>query len=213
MPVLDANFLNCFYFFLLMVGVFYAVFALISGGLHAIHVPAVHFDLGDVHVGGAHVPSADFAGPHIDTGGDLSGHDVKLLSLSPISIATFVTSFGAIGIIATHGFGMSEGLSLVWAVIGSLIFAVGSHFLFFYFFIAPQASSAVRTGALIGTTAEVTVPIPGNSVGEVAYVAMGERHTSTARSADNRDIPRGALVTIEGLAGTVMIVKVVTSPT
>ncbi len=208
MPVLDANFLNCFYFFLLMVGVFYAIFALISGGLHAIHVPAVHFDLGDVHVGGAHVPSADFAGPHIDTGGDLSGHALKLLSLSPISIATFITSFGAIGIIATRGFGASEGLSLVWAVIGSLIFAIGSHVLFFYFFIAPQASSAVHMGALVGATAEVTVPIPGNSVGEVAYVAMGERHTSTARSADNKDIPRGALVTIEGLAGTVMIVKV-----
>ncbi len=213
MPLLDANFLNCFYFFLLMVGVFYAIFAMISGGLHAIHIPAVHFDLGDVHLGGAHVPGADFAGPHIDTGGDLSGHDLKLLSLSPIAMATFITSFGAIGLIAIHGFGASAELSLVWAVIGAIIFAVGSHFLFFYFFIAPQASSAVRTGTLIGTTAEVTVPIPGNSVGEIAYVAMGERHTSTARSADNKDIPRGAVVMIEGLAGTVMLVRIVTSPT
>ncbi|MGB8647017.1 MAG: NfeD family protein [Anaerolineae bacterium] len=213
MGLLDIGTLNCFYFFLLMIGLFYAIFVLVAGGLHAIHLP--HIGLPDLHLGGdIHLPhGGEIAGAHLDTGGagggggDLSGHDIHLLSLSPISLATFVTSFGAIGIITTQAFGASAGTSLVWAVVGSVIFAIGSHFLFFYFFIAPQASSAVRTGATIGLTAEVTVPIPADSVGEIAYVAMGERYTATARSADHTDIPRGATVSIQGVVGTVTIVK------
>ncbi len=206
MPPIDLNLLNCFYFFLLMLGVFYAVAVMVAGGLHAVHLPGLHVDLSGLHVPG-HVDTGPVSG-HIDTGGDMSGHDVKLLSLSPISIAAFITSFGGIGIIALHGFDAGGLSSLVWAVFGSIVVAVISHFVFFYVFISPQSSSALRSSDIIGQTAEVTVPISANSVGEVAYVAMGERHTATARSADHRDIPRGALVNIEGLTGTVMIVKV-----
>ncbi len=205
MPPLTLDSLNCFYFFLLMLGVFYAVMVMIAGGLHAVHLPGLHLDVSGLHLPG-HVDTGPVGG-HIDTGGDMAGHDVRLLSLSPISIAAFITSFGAIGIISTHGFGVSAMASIGWAVGGSLVIALISHFVFFYIFIAPQASSALRSGDIIGQTAEVTVPIVGNSVGEIAYVAMGERHTATARSADNRDIPRGALVSIQDLAGTVMIVK------
>jgi membrane protein implicated in regulation of membrane protease activity len=197
MPILDLGLLNCFYTFLLLLGVFYAVFVMIAGGMHSIHLP-FDIDLGHLPV---HLPG------HIDVGGGAPSHDVSLLSLSPISIAAFITSFGGIGIIATQGFRADGGASLLWAVAGSVVVAVVSHLLFFYIFIAPQASSAVKSNDVLGVTAEVTAPIPGDSVGEIAYVAMGERHTATARSSDGRDIARGALVTIEGFAGTVMIVK------
>lgn len=191
------NLLNCFYLFLLLLGVFYAIMVMIAGGLHSIHLPGLHADLS-----GLHLPGAD----HIDISG-MAGHDVSILSLSPISIAAFVTSFGGIGIIATQAFGADSAGSLVWAAVGSIVVALVSHFVFFYAFIAPQASSALRTSDVVGQTAEVTVPIANNGVGEVAYVAMGERHTSTARSADNKEIPRGALVSVESIAGTVLIVK------
>ena len=196
MPTLDVGLLNCFYFFLLMLGVFYALFVMVSGGLHALHIPDLHLDLS-----GAHLPPA-----HVDIGGT-PDHDVHLLSLSPISIASFVTSFGGIGLIATEAFGVGGGPSLIWAVIGSLIVGVASHFLVFYLFIAPQASSEVKTRDILGLTAEVITPIPGKSVGEIAYVAMGERHTATARSADGQAIPRGASVTIESVVGTVTLVR------
>jgi len=198
MPGFNPGFLDCFYFFLLMLGVFYAILVTVAGGLHAVHLP--------IHVAFSHLPIhlPGIADVHV---GDVASHDVSILSLSPISIAAFITSFGGIGIIATQGFGAGGGASLVWAVIGSLVVAFISHVAFFYIFIAPQASSAVQTRNVIGVTAEVTAPIPGDSVGEIAYVAMGERHTSTARSHDGHAIARGALVTIEGLAGTVMIVK------
>jgi membrane protein implicated in regulation of membrane protease activity len=197
MPHIDISLINCFYFFLLLLGVFYAIMVMVAGGLHAIHLPSLHADLSGLHLPGA---------AHVDVSG-AAGHDISLLSLSPISIAAFVTSFGGIGIIATQGFGADSGTSLVWAVGGSILVALVSHFIFFYAFIAPQASSALKTSDIIGQNAEVTVPIPANGVGEVAYVAMGERHSATARSADTKEIPRGALVSIDALAGTVLIVR------
>ncbi len=197
MPQLDFGSVDCLYFFLLMLGVFYALFVMIAGGLHSIHLP---LDISLDHLPG------DMGG-HIDVGGAPS-HDVSILSLSPISIAAFITSFGGIGIIATQGFGADGATSLIWALGGSIIVAIASHLLFFYIFIAPQASSALTTGGVIGLTAEVTAPIPQGSVGEIAYVAMGERHTATARASDGSTIPRGAVVTIQGIAGTVMLVKV-----
>jgi hypothetical protein len=191
MLTIDPGLLNCFYFFLLLVGVFYALLVMIAGGLHSVHLP---FDIDLSHL------------PGLDSHAAVS-HDVSILSLSPISIAAFITSFGGIGLIATQGFNADGATSLLWAVGGSIVIAIISHFIFFYIFIAPQASSALKGSDVIGVTAEVTVAIPGNSVGEIVYVAMGERHTATARSREGKDIPRGALVTIESIAGTVMIVK------
>ncbi len=196
MPTFDIGLINCFYFFLLMLGVFYALLVMIAGGLHAVHLP---FDISLDHLPGD-------VGGHVDIGGAPT-HDVSILSLSPISIAAFVTSFGGIGIIATQGFRVDGPTSLLWAVGGSIVVAAISHLVFFYIFVAPQASSALRTSDMLGITAEVTAPIPADSVGEIAYVAMGERHTATARSESGQNIPRGALVTIQGRAGTVMIVK------
>lgn len=193
----DLGLLNCFYLFLLMLGVFYALFLLITGGLHSIHMPSLDIDLG-----GGHLP-----GPaHVDIGGG-AGHDVSLVSLSPISIAAFVTSFGGIGLITSLGLGWDSINSAVAAVVGSIVVALLSHFAFFYLFIAPQASSALKVSDIIGRTAEVTAPIPGNSVGEIAYVSMGERHTATARSSSGQPIPRGATVVIETITGTVVGVR------
>lgn len=197
MAALDANLLTCFYFFLLMLGVFYAILTMVAGGLHAIHLPSLDIDLGGLHLPGA---------PHVDIGA-AAGHDVSLLSLSPISIAAFVTAFGGIGLIATEAFHVDAGGSLIWATVGAFIISLISHFIFFYVFIAPQASTALKASDILGATAEVITPIPAASVGEIAYVALGERHTASARSADGVDIPRGTLVTITKLAGTVMIVK------
>lgn len=192
----ELGLLNCFYLFLLMLGVFYALFLLITGGLHSIHLPSF-----DVDLSGTHVPGA-----HLDLGG-AAGHDVSLVSLSPISIAAFVTSFGGIGLIANLGLGWDSLASVVAAVVGSLIVAILSHFAFFYLFIAPQASSALKGSDIIGRTAQVTAPIPGNSVGEIAYVSMGERHTATARSSSGQSIARGSTVIIEGITGSVMNVR------
>ena len=180
--------LNCFYFTLVGAGVVYAAFILISGGLHdlgdSIHLP---FDIG-------HAP-------------DFSHGEIGLPSLSPITIASFLTGFGVFGIVATLGFGASAGVSVVVAAIGALIIAIISHFAFFYLLIKPQGSSEVTQKDIIGATAEVTVPIAVGGIGEVAFVAQGSRVTYPARSLDRVALPRGATVTIVEMVGSVVAVR------
>lgn len=176
----DLAALDIFYLILLGVGVVYAIFSLLAG---------MDFDL-------------PFDLPGLDAPGEVS-----LASISPISIAAFITAFGAIGIIVTRGMGLPAMTSVIGAVVGSLVVALAAHALFFFILIAPQASSAVKQSNLIGITAEVTAPIPATSVGEIAYVAMGSRQTSPARSATGDAIPRGVAVIIESITGTVFNVR------
>lgn len=176
----DLTPLEIFYLVLLGLGVLYALISLLAG---------MDFDL-------------PFDLPGLDGGGDVSlGH------ISPISIAAFMTAFGAIGIIATRGFDQSAMASVIWAVVGGIVVALGAHAIFYFMFVAPQASSAVKQGDLIGISAEVTAPIPAASVGEVTYVAMGSRQTAQARSTNGQPIPRGATVIVESMTGTVLNVR------
>lgn len=176
----DLSLLDIIYLLLVGIGALYAIF----GALASVdfHLP---FDL-----------------PGIDVPGEVS-----IASVSPISIAAFITALGAIGIITLRGMGMPAMASVIWAVVGALVVAVGAHLVFFYAFIAPQASSAVRQSDLIGIMAEVTAPIPATSVGEISYVAMGSRQASQARSATGQAIPRGVTVVIESISGTVFNVR------
>src|SRR5262245_31617394 len=133
------------YIVLLGIGVIYALFILIGAGLGEMHLPGADIHVGhtDIHVGGdAHL------------GGDLSsGGEVKIPSLSPITIASFVTAFGAFGLIAQGLLSASAVWSLVAAVAGGLVVAVIAHFAFGYFLIAPQGSSEVTMKDLIGADA------------------------------------------------------------
>ncbi len=189
----DLTTLNCVYFTLLVVGVVYAIVILVAGELH------------DLGFGGGHV---DFSGGH-----DISfDHgEVPVPSLSPVTIASFVTAFGAFGLIATGLFDASARTSLLWAGAGALVVAAIAHFAFGYFLIAPQSSSEVTAQQIIGATGEVTVAIAPGRPGQVAYIARGARVTAIARSADDQPIPRGTLVTIEGIVGNTVIVRPVVS--
>lgn len=177
----DLTPLEIFYVILLGLGLLYAVISMLAG---------MDFDL-------------PFDLPGMDGLADAS-----FASISPISIAAFITAFGAIGIIATRGFGLPAMTSVVAAIVGAILVALGAHAVFYYAFVAQQASSAVKPNDLIGISAEVTAPIPAASVGEVTYVAMGSRQTSQARSASGQAIPRGATVVVESLTGTVLNVRV-----
>jgi membrane protein implicated in regulation of membrane protease activity len=182
--------LNCFYFTLVGIGVLYAVIILIGGGIH---------DLG-AHI---HVP-LDFGG-HVGT--DLSHGEVGVPSLSPITIASFVTAFGAFGIFATQGFSASAGVSVLIAAVGAFIVAIISHFAYFYLLVKPQGSSEVTQSDIMGATAEVTTPIPIGGLGEVAFVARGGRVSYPARSLDRVALPRGTTVTIVEMVGSVVAVR------
>ena len=171
----------------------YALFVLITGGLHDLagdlHLP---FDIGGAHAG-------DVGGGH----GELGGFP----SLTPITVASFVTAFGAFGIIARQAFNADTGTSAISAAVGGIIIAVIAHFAFGYFLIAPQGSTEVKQKDIVGATAEVITPIPADGMGEVAFVAQGGRITYPARSADGTAIPRRTPVVIVELVGTVAVVR------
>ncbi len=198
--LLNSPAITLIYLAFLVIGVIYAIFVLIGAELGNLHFPGLDLHLGghDINVG------HDIS---LDTGGSVDHPSVKVPSLSPITIASFVTAFGAFGLISMGLFDATARTSLIWAVIGGLIIAVIAHFAFGYFLIAPQGSSEVRLETLSGCEAEVITPINSGTVGEIAFVAQGGRVTYTAKSADNSTIARGTTVVIEKVVGGVAIVR------
>ena len=194
--------ISLLYLALLGIGLIYAIIILIAGAVHDLHIPGFEVHVGDHGFGPVGLDTVPDA--HL---GDVSHPSVKIPSLSPVAIASFITAFGAFGLISIGLFEASSRMSLVWALIGGLVVAAIAHFAFGYFLIAPQGSSEVRLQDLIGTAAEVTTPIPADSVGEVAFVAQGGRVTYTAKSMNGVTIARGTTVVIEKITGGVAVVR------
>ncbi len=191
------------------IGVIYAVLILIGAGLHDIHLPGIHIPGFDLHVDGHDIGVGhDVNVGHVDTGAGVDSSTVKVPSLSPITVASFVTAFGAFGLIALGLFDSTSRGSLVWAGLGGFVVALIAHFAFGYFLIAPQGSSEVRLQDFPGMQAEVITPIPVGSVGEIAFVSQGGRVTYTAQSSNGEAIPRGATVVVEKVIGGVAMVHI-----
>lgn len=191
--ILDIGSLNCVYFAMLAVGVMYALVILITGGMHDFGGD-VHLDLN--------------TGGHFDlSGGDAMSGSVDVTNVSPVTLAGFVTAFGAFGLIAQSLFNTSGAASLVWASVGGVLVGLVSHLAFIYFFIKPQGSSEVTRADVVGATAEVITPIPSGNVGEIALVAQGARVTMMARGRAQGAIARGTVVRIQDVVGSVAMVE------
>lgn len=173
------------YLFCLVVGLVFTLVSVMMGHFFGGH--------GD-HVGGS--------GGHAEAGADNS--DMPGMSIfSPTIIASFITAFGAFGLIFTEfeptkKVIISAPLSLfcALAVAGAMYWVLGS------LFRHTQSSSESHIGQLAGTAASVVSPIPENGVGEIAYVVSDTRYTAPARSANGAAIPNGKLVTITRVVGT-----------
>ena len=137
-------------------------------------------------------------GLDLDAGNDFGLFDSRV-------IAMVLTAFGGFGMIgATLGFG---GLfSSLFGLMGGVIF--GS--IVFYFgklLYNKESASSITREDLIGRTAQVTVPIFPNQVGQVTFIIGEERVEKLARSADNTEIKVGTNVKIDSFAGDSIIVK------
>ena len=192
--------LNCAYFFLLSIGMLWTAFSLLGGALASVDLPDLDLDL----PGGVDVPHIDF---HLDHAPSFDHGSVGVSPLSPIVVANFVTSFGGFGLIGTQLFRLPDVISLIPSAIGSSCIAVVMFLFYSRVLIAGQGSSEVRMTDISGATAEIIVPIPRNGLGQVAFVVRSSRMTRSARSADGKSIPRGAIVTIQSVAGNTVTVK------
>jgi hypothetical protein len=210
--MLSFDTLNCAYFALFFVGLGYAIFIVITGGLSDIDLPDVDIDVPQIDLpGDVDIPGADIHIGAADVAGGIDAPDVSVSPLSPITIATFVTVFGGVGVISLVFFEVDPRMSLVWATIGGVV-SSGLMFLFYsQFLIRSQASSEIRTGDLVGLHAEVTVPIGEGSMGQVTYATKAGRMNSMARSSDGSPIPRGQLVRIVRTVGPQVLVELVSS--
>lgn len=190
MDFLSSASVNLIYLVLLILGLVYTVFLLLTG-----------------HIGGD--TDLDLGGHdlHVEGGADVDGtHGIS--PISPLTLATFVSAFGAIGLVSTGLFDASDRISLVWAALGGLLFSVMVYFAFTYLFIKPQGSSEVRVAELAGHSAQVITPIPADGLGEVALVSQGGRVTFSARSQQGVAIDRGMVVRVIQVSGGVAFVEV-----
>jgi len=209
MPEVGFDTLNCVYFALFFIGLGYALFVAITGGLSDVDMPDVDIDVpqinlpGDVDIPGAGV---HIGGPELPAGG-LDAPDVSVSPISPITIATFVTVFGGIGVITTQLFNVSPGMSLVYSLLSALACSGLMYLFYSQFLIRSQGSSEMHRGELIGMQAEVTVPIGESSAGQVTYPTKSGRMSSMARSLDGKPIPRGQFVQIVRAIGHQVLVK------
>lgn len=199
--------INCVYFVMVAIGLIWTVIALIGADFGAdvdMGGPDFDFHVGEFDVAGVHVPDLDLGvdAPEVDVGGSL-----QFPSISPFTIASFITGFGAAGIIANLAFSVSAVASLLWAAAGGIVVGGAMQFFFGAVLLRSQGSSEVRVAQMKGVEAEVTVPIPGDSNGQIAFVTQGRRVTFVARSVDGAPIARGARVEIVRIVGGTAVVR------
>lgn len=165
-------------------GGFYSIVSLFLGG-HG-------FDHGVDHAGGADGAHHASDGPS---------------PFNPLVIASAITAFGAVGLIANKGFGMSS----LWSTIDALGFAglIGAAIFFgiVKLMYNSQSNSLFSLDDLADTVAEVLTPVPEKGLGEIAYVVNGIRYTISARSLEGDSIPRSETVIIREVSGNVAIVQ------
>jgi hypothetical protein len=189
--------LDCTYFLSFGVGLIWAIFVAIAGELGGDVDADIDVDV-DIDVG------------DIDT---FDVGSVGVSPISPITISTFITAFGAVGIITRQLFNVPGAMSLLYSTGGGLVLASFMFLFYSKFLIGSQGSSEVRVSQLAGLTAEVIAPISRDGVGEIAVVAQGTRVTYPARSSQRKAIKRGTLVVIDQMLGTQAMVSPKTSQT
>lgn len=182
----EGHLLNVVYVGALFVGVVYSVFLVL---FHGVADALGHLDL-DLH-----------------TNLDLGGHDTgDAVGVSMLAVASFVSAFGASGLVAVTLLNAGRAASLGAALLGGLVIGILAQLLFVYI-LSPTVSSEVRQARLVGVVAEIITPIPANGVGQIALVAEGSRITYSARSTKHgQSVPRGMPVRIEHISGGIVYV-------
>jgi hypothetical protein len=162
------------------------------------------------HAGDAGAFSHDYG---VDAGGSGEAHgssvDGQIIfgPFSPLVIAFFLTCFGATGILLKMWGRLPDAPILLAATLSGFLLAWALITLLNRLLVQLQVNSNVRMDGLVGIEAEVSVEIPAQGVGEVAYVAMGARSTAPARSEDQVTIPRFSTVRIARVVGNIFFVR------
>jgi len=171
------------YIGLLVLGVVYALLAGAMGWMSDLTSADIHID----------------ASGHFDVG---HAHPI-----SGTTIATFITGFGAGGIVGHYLLEWRFGAGLALATVSGLLLAAAAYLVLELIFSQTQAGSEHTTDDAVGREAEVITAIPAGGTGEVAFVVRGQRDQAPARSVDGLPVPRGRVVVIDKVIGQTAYVK------
>ncbi|WP_094545948.1 NfeD family protein [Petroclostridium xylanilyticum] len=151
-----------------------------------------------------------FDGGDIDVDLDWEGigfFDIPISPLKPVIIASFITIFGGVGLLAHRYNGMTFLLSFCLALTMALIGA----FLIYKLIVIPlyraQNTSAHDINHLQGTDAVVTSSIYGDKFGRIRYVVNDCTYSAPARSINQQDIRQGEKVIIIDVEKNVFYVE------
>lgn len=165
------------YFILFWVGVIYTVVTFFLGGL---------FDV--IHLG-FHGNADGFISP-----------------LKPITIVSFITVFGGIGIVGSEHRYNGIIVFIIAVILGAL-----TSFLLYKFLILPlskaQNTSAVFQEEIVGMTATVISPIASNGFGTIAYIVNGSKYNAPAQHVSKKAVKQGEKVIIYAIKNNVFYVE------
>ncbi|MDP4142885.1 MAG: hypothetical protein Q8936_00175 [Bacillota bacterium] len=186
------------YTVIFLVGAIYAVVTFLMGGLFGI-----------VHLGG-HIDThidAHFH-THIDSHVDgQSGSSVfTVFPLKPITIVSFITVFGGIGVLGTH-----SKLNAIITFILAVILGFLVSFILYKFVVVPlykaQNTSAVSQEEIIGMQAKVISPILEGGFGTIAYVVNGSKYNAPAQHITKKAVAQGEDVLIYEIKNSVFYIQ------
>jgi len=187
-----------FYFICLLVGLVFAVLSFIFSGAFEADVDAG----ADVGVdGGVDMHAGDISG------GDVGVGEIHFPLFSPIVIACFITAFGGGGIIGLKLFPFMVILSVPVALGSGVVVGLLVGMIVKKLYATLQTNAVTRARGLVGTLAEVSEGIPAAGVGEITFTGEGSRLSGPARSEENKDIKRHAMVTITRVVGGLYYVR------
>lgn len=192
---IDVKWVGIAYWICFLSGMVYAVIGGLMGSL-----------FGFEHGGDGGGVGGDGMG-HGDASAGESGSGFDIAPLSPAVVAAFLVIFGGTGLILTDLFDLSISASLPISIVVAFTVDMAVFTMLYRIFRAVQASSEPIEAALVGLAAEVTVSIPAQGVGQIAYICRGGRYTASARSEGQLDISVHGQVRIVRVVGSTLYVK------
>jgi hypothetical protein len=207
------------YLFCLSVGFFFTVAGAVlsgvlghSGGGH--DGGGIDADAGgvDADAGGFHADAggidADASGVHTDIGfhadaghgGNLShdaGGSLQLPVFSPTVIAFFLATFGASGLLYQRVLGIQNPwIHTPMAGATAVASGIGLAYVLYKITSGLESNRMARVSDAMLAPVEVTISVPKEGMGEIAYVSAGTRQTISARTVDGREHKQGSMVRV-----------------
>lgn len=174
------------YTIIFLVGVIYTLVTFLIGDLFG----AIHLD--------GHIDA------HMDSQGAFNGF--SLLPLKPITIVSFITVFGGIGILGTT-YKLNAIITFILAAISGIVISSVLYRIVLIPLYKAQSTSSVFQNELIGIKAKVISPIFENGFGTIAYVVNGSKYNAPAQHISKKSVSQGEDVMIYEIKNNVFYVQ------